>query len=171
MESNLLHNRFWSKTQKNGDCIEWSAHRSSKGYGEFYFNGHTRRAHRISWIITNGEIPEGMLVCHRCDNPPCVNPEHLFLGSPKVNMVDRVHKGHYPKNSPRIGGERNRLHKLTDASVLEAKALRPTMTLRELASRYGVHIAVIHRAITGKTWKHLTNVDFAASVTGVGMGA
>lgn len=160
MEFSLkLLKRFNQKTARcNNGCIEWIASRGKKGYGEFHFQGRTFRAHRVSWILNCGTIPSAMMVCHRCDNPPCVNPKHLFLGSPKENMEDRIQKGHYPKQSPGIAGEQNCRHKLTDALVLEAKMLRSTMTLRELALRYGVNIAVIHRAITGKSWKHLNVV-------------
>lgn len=75
------------------DCIEWPHARFSQGYGAVYRDGKTKKAHRIAWEDAYGPIPEGMFVCHRCDNPPCVNIEHLFLGTPRDNVLDMVNKG------------------------------------------------------------------------------
>lgn len=93
--------RFWSKVRKAaGDgCWEWTAHITSAGYGQFWFSpGHGVVAHRVAWQFVNGEIPEGVKVCHRCDNPRCVRAEpggsgHLFLGTQKDNMQDASRKG------------------------------------------------------------------------------
>lgn len=88
--------RFWSKVDKSGDCWVWIASTSSKGYGKFWFRNWHWRAHRVSWILANGEIPEGMHILHECDNPPCVNPDHLTSGTQLDNMKDKVQKGrHY----------------------------------------------------------------------------
>lgn len=87
---------FWSKVNKTSTCWEWSAS-CSNGYGSCSFQGKPWRAHRLSYTLTYGEIPSGMLVCHKCDNPACVNPEHLFLGSHKDNFQDMVAKGRQPK--------------------------------------------------------------------------
>ena len=84
--------RFWEKVDKSGDCWKWIAH-LLKGYGRFRLNNKTWSAHRVSWTLHYGEIPEGMCVLHRCDNPGCVNPEHLFLGTRTDNMKDRDQKG------------------------------------------------------------------------------
>lgn len=84
--------RFWAKVEKGPDCWEWKAFRN-KGYGKFTYNGRMYLAHRLSWILTNGPIPDGLGVLHSCDNPPCVNPDHLFLGTQLDNMRDASNKG------------------------------------------------------------------------------
>lgn len=86
--------RFWSKVIKQQECWEWNGERDKDGYGKInLMSFQTRVAHRLSWILTFGEIPEGMLVCHRCDNPSCVNPNHLFLGTQSDNINDMYKKG------------------------------------------------------------------------------
>src|SRR5690349_3504200 len=88
--------RFWSIVDKSKDCWEWKNSLNQSGYGVFYQNSVGYFAHRVSYFLMNGEIPIGLLVCHKCDNPKCVNPEHLFLGTSKDNMLDKVLKGRDP---------------------------------------------------------------------------
>jgi hypothetical protein len=90
-----IHERFWEKVDDRdpGGCHEWCAGRDKDGYGVFTAWGRPQRAHRVAWILNRGSIPEGMLVCHHCDNPPCVNPDHLFLGTHLDNVSDCKEKG------------------------------------------------------------------------------
>ena len=93
--------RFWLKVAKSDGCWEWTAGRSTGGYGQFklYINGRHRtiNAHRAGWLLFKGPIPDGMEVCHRCDNPPCVRLDHLFLGTISDNARDMVAKGRHDK--------------------------------------------------------------------------
>ena len=85
---------FWSKaTKEENGCLEWNLGRDRAGYGVACWDGKHESSHRVAWKITHGEIPEGMHVCHHCDNPPCINPEHLFLGTAIDNMRDCAAKG------------------------------------------------------------------------------
>ena len=89
--------RFWDKVKIAGpdECWEWQASIGKNGYGAFKFDGWMRPASRIAWLLTNGEIPDGMLVCHKCDNRKCCNLNHLFLGTHADNMQDMMNKGRY----------------------------------------------------------------------------
>lgn len=97
---------FWAKVHvaNDNDCWTWTGARNAKGYG-VKRNAVARgkceniQAHRMSWLLFNSEIPDGLIICHRCDNPSCVNPAHLFLGTPKDNMDDKIAKGR-GKNPP-----------------------------------------------------------------------
>jgi len=82
-----------ARTTKNGDCIEFVGAKNPQGYGCLGFNNKSYQAHRLAWELTNGPIPEGFVVCHRCDNPPCINPAHLFLGTQRENIIDMYAKG------------------------------------------------------------------------------
>jgi hypothetical protein len=94
-----MEKRFWSKVNvlSEDECWEWTAGRFDAGYGAFYINGQNRGAHRISFEIANGPIEDDIFICHICDNPPCVNPNHLFAGTPTDNVLDMIGKGRQVK--------------------------------------------------------------------------
>lgn len=85
---------FWDRVdvKRSDDCWAWKLSKFGNGYGKASVKNRTRLAHRLSWEIANGPIPRGMMICHKCDNPPCVNPNHLFLATQKTNMQDCVEK-------------------------------------------------------------------------------
>jgi len=102
--------RFWPKVNKTQECWLWIGYRDARGYGRIMRQGKVCGTHRVSWEIHNGQIPEGMGVLHSCDNPPCVNPQHLFIGTQKDNMRDCTRKGRawYVMHPDRVAsGERH----------------------------------------------------------------
>ena len=151
---NKVLDRFWAKVDKSGpdDCWNWNAGTSNKGYGRFAFQGKTRFAHRVSWLIANGSIKNansyhGVCVLHRCDNPPCVNPKHLFLGTHQDNINDMVNKGR-----SNLGSKHGK-SSLTESSVefIRSCGLRSTA----LSRIFKVSPNTISEARFGRTWKHV----------------
>ena len=145
--------RFWSKVNKitESGCWEWTAGlRNAAGYGGFCINRSMFLAHRISWEIENGKIPNNSCVLHKCDNPLCVKPSHLFLGSRTDNNVDRMNKG---RSRPRIGSLNGR-SKLTENEVRVIRIYHPTLALPDLAKSFNVSKQVIWSIIHRKTWVH-----------------
>lgn len=147
--------RFWAKVAVAGpdDCWLWTAGQTIWGYGNIGTeNGQMRMAHRISWELHYGPIPRGLFVCHHCDNPPCVNPAHLFIGPPKINTQDMISKGRHGDTGAK--GERNGHAKLTAEQVREIRAsTNPNDS--DLARHYGVSPTTVTLARKGKTWRHL----------------
>lgn len=146
-----LKSRFESKftPEPNTGCFLWIAARSRNGYGSFNIGRKARYAHRVSYELYIGEIREGMHVCHRCDQPLCVNPEHLFLGTPADNMADRDAKGRQAR------GEAKASAKLTEHQVRAIRAAEGLLQ-RELAELFGVSQTQIGQIRRRKRWKHVT---------------
>lgn len=150
-------------------CVPWlGARQGCKGREYGNFRTQSRRspqpAHRVAWVMANGPIPEGLEVCHKCDNSLCVNPEHLFLGTHKDNMQDCIQKGRFVFAQAGKGEVHGR-SKLTDEQVLEIRKLyrKPVMgrygvspvSCRGLAEQFGVCEGMIYNIVHGKNWKHL----------------
>jgi len=145
--------RFWSKVDVGDpdECWEWTTGRYGTGYGQFWADGTGQSAHRVAWALTNGAIPEGMLVCHHCDNRVCCNPAHLFLGTQADNIADAAKKGRMAK------GEDISRSKLTEADVIEIRIRYKAggVTQEVLGQEFDVGNVCIHYIVRGRTWRHL----------------
>lgn len=142
-----IEERFWRYVQKTDRCWLWIGAEQGDGYGRLWNPGPGPRllgAHRLSWELHRGPIPDGLWVLHRCDNPLCVNPDHLFLGTNADNVKDMIAKGRH------LAGARHPNSKLTDDQARAILANVGHLTIRELAAGYGVSmstVAAIRRGI------------------------
>lgn len=167
--------RFWARVHR-GDvsvCWPWLGCRRGDGYGAAHSDGRQYGAHRVAYTLTLGPIPRGMLVCHRCDNPVCCNPGHLWIGSPGDNMRDMVAKGRHARKGPHNpargdrNGSRTQPHRLvrgvahpsSKLTESEVRDIRDRVRCGEhkaaLAREYGVAPLSIQRLVAGVTWKHI----------------
>jgi len=137
----------------NGGCWLWSACVSPRGYGRVKDGGENRLAHRTMWKCVNGPIPDGVGVLHKCDVPACVNPAHLFLGTPAVNMADKCAKGR-GWNASRPGKV---LVKLDEEKVRDIRSRR--LPIKGFARLYGADKQTIKSAMRGDTWRHVPMSD------------
>ena len=155
-----LTERFWKYVQKTDSCWVWTGAKAHGGYGVLSISRKQGivRAHRLSWEIHNGPIPEGMDMCHTCDNPSCVNPSHLFLGTPHDNAIDMMEKGRdLEGRKRRARGEEHHRAKLTAAQVVAIRseyAAGDTST-RKLATKYGVSRRSIMFILHRQQWVHV----------------
>lgn len=165
----MAFSRFWDSVDKSGDCWVWTGKLTDAGYGHFWVKGE-RRAHRHAWALTYGSIPAGMCVLHRCDNRPCVRPDHLFLGTVADNNADMTAKGRnarglksgpYTKPESVRKGSRHHKAKLTEELVAAMRVLYLSgeVSCAELGRRHGVHSSTAARAILGQRWKHVNSSD------------
>ncbi len=145
--------RFWSLVSgPPSSCWEWPRCKTSRGYGSFSWENEQWLSHRLAYTLKYGRIPPGSVVRHKCDNPPCCNPEHLELGSMRDNMLDCVSRGR--KNAAK--GNSLPVSKLTPQAVSSIRAARSAgASLRELATQHGVTPATIQKVWSRATWKHV----------------
>ena len=146
-----IQERFESKFTKSDDCWEWGAYKDRDGYGTIWIAGRQQKAHRASYQLYIGEIPPRLCVCHRCDNPGCVNPDHLFLGTHADNAHDHVNKGRGFR--PVMSGEKNVSAKLTEAQVIEIRARHSYGAKNvDLAKEFGVAQQTISMIVCCHNW-------------------
>lgn len=152
-----IEQRFWSKVDMTGDCWIWQATGNRLGYGHFWAWGEQRMAPWVAWFLTHGRAPSkgsGICVLHRCDNPPCVRPDHLFLGDAADNMADKMAKGRH-----RAGmlGKRSHRARFSDDEV---RAIRREYangaTYYAISKRYSVHDSTIRQILSGITYRYVT---------------
>lgn len=143
--------RFWRNVKRGPDCWEWTLSKTWNGYGRFSLTpAKGVRAHRFAWEMTNGPIPDGMCVCHKCDNPLCVRPDHLFLGTHKDNARDRERKG----RGGDLKGENGPVAKLKNEQVAHIRWARKELKLSQykLAAMFRVSQQQISRIVRGENW-------------------
>lgn len=146
-----IRKRFWEKVSKSDGCWEWTGSRPN-GYGEIRFNRKMVKAHRLSWMFSFGRIPEGLCILHKCDNPRCVRPSHLFVGTQQDNNTDKKEKGRCNPNR----GESVVNSKLTESDVLEIREkLDFGNSENHIAYIYGVSRRTINHIKNRKTWTHI----------------
>ena len=138
----VLVERFWSKVDKSGECWIWLGSRfGPDGYGAFAINAKNQGAHRVSWELTNGPIPKGLMICHTCDNRPCVRPDHLFLGTALENWHDMDRKN-------RRGHPGMRKLTLDLVATIRHRYAAGGISVRKLAKEYGVNHSTIQHHLS-----------------------
>jgi hypothetical protein len=172
-----IEERFWKFVVKADGCWSWLGCTAPNGYGLIYDKKLDRKipAHRLSYEMHIGPVPEGYFVCHRCDNPPCTNPEHLFVGTPKDNSQDMAKKGRsgltrHPERAARgtrnarfthpettARGEESGQAKLTESQVREIRQLHNTgaHSQKSLGKKFGVCKATIYYIVNNLSWQHI----------------
>jgi len=147
-----LKERFMNSVNKTDSCWLWKGKIPAHGYGYIQINKKCYRAHRVSWEIYFGEIPKGMLVCHKCDVPSCVNPDHLFLGSDADNMRDRDEKCRVAHNK----GEKCGKSKIKESDVIAIKTLfKSGATQTEIGNKLGINRKNVFNIVRGVSWRHV----------------
>jgi len=156
--SSPVETRFWKYVTKTDGCWLWTGATTNGGYGVLQAGGRAGkivRAHRLSWRLHCGPVADDIDVCHHCDNPPCVRPDHLFLGTAKTNVADMVSKGRARGGSGR--GEQHHRAKLTAEQVraMRADYARGGTSLNQLAAHYGVSKKSVLNIIHRRVWAHV----------------
>jgi HNH endonuclease len=134
-------------------CWIWQGAKTEGGYGHLYVDGYTQLAHRVMWTVVVGSIPDGMLICHTCDNPPCINPEHLFMGTVSANSRDMVQKGR-GRGASRPG-EKNPNHKISNDTVLRIRQMfQEGMKPQKIADLLGLNNDHVSSITRGDRWSY-----------------
>lgn len=154
-ERRPLADRMASKTITGPDCWLWSGTKDSWGYGQIKVLGYYRQAHRVAFELANGPIQRGLFVCHRCDNPACVRPDHLFLGTPNDNHRDMMRKG----RASFATGERHSQAKISARDAARIPLLYADgLSMAAIGERFGIHATTVSSVLRGRTWTKETNL-------------
>lgn len=159
VSANTLEERYWSKVVKGPDCWLWTGSMSSKGYGRISAERRHVTASRVAYSLEYGAFDERLHVLHRCDNPSCVRPDHLFLGTQVDNMADMNSKNRHGRSGAGENVRKGKSHPFAKIDESCAKQIRERhksgITMKELASSFGLNVPSIWRIIHRKTWKHV----------------
>ena len=147
MRENLTK-RFFKYVKKTSTCWLWTGGKLRRGYGQFHASGEIQ-AHRVSYKIHIGKIPEKLIILHKCDNPSCVNPEHLIAGTQKQNIEDSIRKGRFTR------GEKVWKAKLSPKKISEIRNLRMKFDVEIIAKKFNVSKSTIRHIFNGYTWCHV----------------
>lgn len=153
-----IEKRFFLNFKKTDNflCWLWLGYKDANGYGIIGQKNKSYKAHRVSWEINNQKkIPDGMYVCHKCDNPSCVNPSHLFLGTPNDNVQDMMKKGRYVSGGKPNKGQKNGRALLTNKQAREIISLSSKMKVKDIAKKFSISICQASKIINKKAWKCL----------------
>lgn len=150
--------KFHNRVQKSDGCWIWVGNiNPASGYGRLFYGGRNHMAHRISYELIHGPVSTELVICHKCDNPPCVNPNHLFLGTHADNVADKMRKGRWG-GGPKSGQE-NHNSLLTDEQASEIKGLLKLPHFHgkyaQMGRAFGVDECAIHHIKSGRSWKHV----------------
>ena len=154
MKNKTALQRFEEKfiPEPKSGCWIWTATKSEDGYGKFYFHPTYERSHRASWMFYVGEIPNGLFVLHKCDNPSCVNPYHLFLGTNDDNIKDMVKKG----RQRALRGSKHKNAKVTEKDVIEMRKLSESgLSQYKIAEMFGICKSMANYICNRTNWKHV----------------
>jgi len=170
LDANAIE-RFFASVDKSEECWIWRGNKNQRGYGLFHLRDINVSAHRVSWRIVHGDIPEGLYICHRCDNPSCVNPDHLFPGTPLENAQDMVRKGRHAHPNPskdyRPKYQKNymrgseHVHSKLNESLVWDMRIRHVQGERyaDIARSIGIRETTCRQAIVGERWAHVPFPD------------
>lgn len=139
-----MKERFLKKVKKTLGCWEWTANKDFSGYGTFRVGNKIKKAHRVAYMLYVGEIPKGKNVCHKCDNPGCVNPKHLWIGTQQENMIDCVKKKRH----------QNQILKEEEIPIIR-ELYKKGESQRVLGEKFGVARETIKNVVTGKRWSYV----------------
>ena len=152
-----IEQRFWPKVEKTDGCWIWRGFRQKAGYGVTTVDRRCWLTHRVAWTLCCGPIPDGLGVLHHCDNPPCVRPDHLFLGTNADNMADMNRKGRGV--IPSLAGSDHPAAKMSETQVLEIRrryaAREPGFTTYRAAEEFGIHQSTAWAIVTRRLWRNL----------------
>lgn len=147
-----LHERFMAKVEKTESCWVWTARKTCQGYGRISVGNVNKLAHRVAFELFAGDVPNGLHVLHSCDNPSCVNPSHLWLGTNNDNVADKMKKGRAPSHV----GEKNGNSRLTPEDVLAIRIeFNSGISRDELSRNYGIAAQYVNQIAAKKVWRHL----------------